>query len=103
MTYRSALSKHYARLGGLRVRPGPAGRGRSHEPGSASSCPVSPAELYQVACELAQCVPLVGKAKTQATVAEEADDAYAAEAIQTLRQAVDSGFKEVEQSAPLPS
>ena len=65
--------------------------------------PGQPAELYQVACELAQCVPLVGKAKTQLTAAEEAERRrYAAEAIQTLRQAVDSGFKEVEQLRTAP-
>ena len=70
--------------------------------------PNDPKQLFAAACDLAACVPLVGQGATQLTGDQEAERTkYADEAVETLRQAVKSGFKnakslrETETLAPL--
>lgn len=58
--------------------------------------PDRPGELYNVACELALCIPLVGKEGAELTDAERAAQRrYADLALEVLRQAGDQGFKDV--------
>jgi serine/threonine-protein kinase len=57
--------------------------------------PGHPVELYNVACELALCVPLVGKGQADLTAAEQAQRrAFGDRAIEALRQAGRAGFKD---------
>jgi serine/threonine protein kinase len=59
--------------------------------------PRHPDELYDVACELALCLPLVGKEPTALTAGEQAERrGYALQAMDTLRQAVAHGFNDRE-------
>jgi tetratricopeptide (TPR) repeat protein len=58
--------------------------------------PDDPDQLFAAAGDLALCVPLVGRGKTQPTPEEQAEQMrYADEAMATLRQAVDKGFGDV--------
>jgi serine/threonine-protein kinase len=102
-TYRSSLSTHYARLGNLLRRMGRPGEAAAVSRERKQLWPRQPNELYQVACELAECVALVGKGKAKLTPPEEAERrSYTTEAIQTLRQAVDNGFRGIEQLRTAP-
>ncbi len=59
--------------------------------------PKNPTELYNVACEVTRCIPLVGKDKTNLTAEEQAErQKYADQALEVLREAIGSGFKDVE-------
>src|SRR5262249_52872063 len=59
--------------------------------------PENPAELYQVACELAQCVPLVARGRDALSPEEQAErQKYADLALETLRQAVAHGFRDLD-------
>jgi tetratricopeptide (TPR) repeat protein/tRNA A-37 threonylcarbamoyl transferase component Bud32 len=53
-----------------------------------------PNQLFAAACDLAMCIPLVGQETSQPTADQEAERAkYADEAVATLKQALDQGFK----------
>jgi hypothetical protein len=57
--------------------------------------PHEPDELYQVARELARCIPLVGKGRAELSVQEQAErQRYAEQALETLRQAISQGFRQ---------
>jgi tetratricopeptide (TPR) repeat protein len=57
--------------------------------------PDDPEQLFAAACDLAHCVPLVGKGRSQLGGDEEAERAKCAdEAVATLKQAVDKGFRD---------
>jgi serine/threonine-protein kinase len=57
--------------------------------------PTNPVELYNVACDLALCIPLVGRGKPALSAEEEAQRRrYADEAMGVLRRAVARGFKD---------
>ena len=53
-----------------------------------------PEQLFGAACDLAGCIPLVGKGQDQLTADQETQRTeYADEAVETIREAVQSGFK----------
>jgi serine/threonine protein kinase len=55
--------------------------------------PKHPDQLYDVACALSLCVPLVGKGETSLTAEQQAErDRYADAAMDALQQAVTNGF-----------
>jgi tetratricopeptide (TPR) repeat protein len=60
--------------------------------------PADARELYQAACELALCVPLVGRGKPILSPVEQAEQRnYADQAVAVLRQAVQAGYRDVAQ------
>jgi serine/threonine protein kinase/tetratricopeptide (TPR) repeat protein len=63
-----------------------------------------PAKLFAVACDLASCVPLVGKGKSDLTPQEQTDrDKYAEQALTALAEAVARGFKDGKQLRAEPA
>jgi tetratricopeptide (TPR) repeat protein len=58
--------------------------------------PSDPAQLYRSACELARCIPLVGKDKTVFNIREQSlRREYTEQAIATLEEAVSHGYKDL--------
>src|SRR5262249_49090744 len=59
--------------------------------------PENPRVLYVVACDLARCIPLVGKDKPDLTPKEQSERRqFCDQAMEALRQAVKHGFTDVE-------
>jgi serine/threonine-protein kinase len=57
--------------------------------------PKDPGELYMAACDLAQCMPLVGKGKAELTAAEQVERRrYADLAVRALEEAVRHGYQD---------
>jgi serine/threonine protein kinase/tetratricopeptide (TPR) repeat protein len=60
--------------------------------------PAHPGELYNVACEFALCIPLVGKNEASVSPGQQAQrERYAGRAVEALRSAIAAGFKDVAQ------
>jgi tetratricopeptide (TPR) repeat protein len=65
--------------------------------------PNNPGELYNAACELAQCVPLVGPEKGELTREQQAEQRrYSDLAMEALRQSVKAGFKDAAHASKDP-
>jgi serine/threonine-protein kinase len=96
--YRQRLSGHYHNLAELLRRLGCPGEAADASRECQKLWPHHSAELYQVACELARCVPLVGRGNPDLTPQEQAQrDQYANQALEALRQALVAGFRNLEQ------
>jgi tetratricopeptide (TPR) repeat protein/tRNA A-37 threonylcarbamoyl transferase component Bud32 len=95
---RQTLSDHYCDLAKLQHA-----LGRLNEAAEAALerqklWPTNPNQLYEVARELALCVPLVGKDKDPLLPEEQAQRRrYSDQALDVLRQAVANGYKDIEQ------
>ena len=62
----------------------------------AEKAPQAAPHRYNLACELALCVPLMGPGKAEPTAQEQAERRrHADEAVEALRQAVAAGFKDL--------
>jgi tetratricopeptide (TPR) repeat protein len=60
--------------------------------------PSDPAQLYRCACQLAQCIPLVGERKAVLTAQEQSQRReYTDQAVATLQQAIRHGYKDIDQ------
>jgi tetratricopeptide (TPR) repeat protein len=95
--HRFLLAKHYDNVANCQRALG------RHQPSAAAAqerlrlYPDDADVLYGAACQLAQCVPLVGKDKAELTAAEQDQRRrYADRARDALRQALDKGFKDAE-------
>jgi tetratricopeptide (TPR) repeat protein len=66
--------------------------------------PDQPDKLFAVACDLASCVPVVGKGKSELTPREQTErDKYADQALAVLAEAVTCGFKDSKQLRAEPA
>jgi tetratricopeptide (TPR) repeat protein len=66
--------------------------------------PNQPDKLFAVACDLASCVPLVGKGKSDLTPQEQTErDKYADQALAVVAEAVTRGFKDSKQLRAEPA
>jgi hypothetical protein len=96
--YRDNLSGSYANLSGLERRLGRLAEAAAVSRHRLELWPDNPVELYRTACELALCVPTVGKGKTELTPEEQARGRlYADEALAVLRRAIAKGYRQVDQ------
>jgi eukaryotic-like serine/threonine-protein kinase len=94
---RQALSTLYRKLAQRQRELGRPGEAAATARRRRDLWPGQPDELYDVARELALCIPLVGKEPTALTAAQQAErEGYAAEAMAELRQAVAHGFRDAE-------
>jgi hypothetical protein len=55
-------------------------------------------QLYRCACQLAQCIPLVGERKAVLTAQQQSQRReYTDQAVATLQQAIRHGYKDIDQ------
>ena len=95
--YRKLLTQHYAQLAQLQRELGRPAEAAAATLERRQLWPHEPEQLYSVASDLVQCIPLVGRGKTDLTSAEQAERRrYADQAMEVLRQAVADGYKDVE-------
>jgi tetratricopeptide (TPR) repeat protein len=93
--FRRDLAETYGELTALQRR-----RGRPTEAAALALerkkvLPEDPKQLFTVACDLAQCIPLVGRDKAMLTASEQAERRrYAGQAVEVLRQALRKGYKD---------
>jgi serine/threonine-protein kinase len=91
------LGTYYARLASLERARGRAGEAAAVIAEFLRSSPDDAVALYNAACELALCVPVVGRGKAQLSEAERTERRHCVEhALRTLRQAVARGYKNVD-------
>jgi serine/threonine protein kinase len=95
--YREQLTSYYTELARVQRHLGQPAAAAASVVERRKLWPKDAGELYEVARDLALCVPMVGKGKTGLTPAEQAErDKYVDQALETLRQAISAGFKDVE-------
>ena len=93
--YRRGLSVHYAALADLQRQRGRAAEAVAATTERAKLWPNNGGELFRAACELALAAEVVGKGKAELSPAErEEHDRYTAMAVELLRQAVASGYRD---------
>ncbi len=95
--YRKLLAQHYAQLAQLQRELGRPAEAAATALERRKLWPHEPKQLYAVAADLVQCLPLVGQGKAALTSAEQAErQRYAGQAMELLRQAVADGYQDVE-------
>jgi tetratricopeptide (TPR) repeat protein len=93
---RSLLTTHYNLLAEIERRAGLPAAGRDAVRERRKLAPEDAGNLYGCAVELVFCAEAVGQGKPARTAAEQAEyEAYLDEALQTLRQAVTHGFRDL--------
>jgi hypothetical protein len=95
--FRQFLSLHYTALAEVHSTAGQVAEAATATLERRNLWPSNPAELHTVASELAQYIPLVGQGRSRLTAEEPTQRrAYAAQALDTLRQAIAHGLKDGE-------
>jgi hypothetical protein len=91
--FRQFLNNHYRYLARVQRQLGRLAAAAAASVERAKLYPDNPQQVYAVACELALCLPLVGKGKAELTKEEQAErQKYADQVMAMLRQAVAAGF-----------
>jgi serine/threonine-protein kinase len=93
--YRRGLSKAYHTLAEVQRKSGRPAEAAATALERVKLWPGNPTELYNAACGLAQCVPLVGKGRKLTAAQEAQRRRYADQAMDFLRRAVWAGYTDV--------
>jgi tetratricopeptide (TPR) repeat protein len=97
LRYQQELIRHYRQLTTVLLQSGKPAEAATSTLERRKFLLSDPVDFYDVACDLARCVPLVGTDKTDLTPAEQAEcQKYAKLAVEALQQAIDNGFKNVD-------
>src|SRR5262249_2414268 len=96
--FRDRLSRHYINLARVQRKCGRPAEAAAATRERQRLWSDDPVKLYEVALELALCMPLVGQGKAELTAAEQAERrGYGDEAVAALRQAIARGYTDLDQ------